>query len=81
MKVKYLAVLVLGFLMASCQSDPMFRSYVAAHRMSYQSNLLLNEKLIKDNPAIQESDKAAFARKLEAEGQMIESAEKALGVK
>jgi hypothetical protein len=81
MKIKYLAAIVVGLFLASCQSDPMFRSYVAAHRLSYQASEVLNQKLIVDNPAIQETDKAAFARKLEAERQMIESAEKALGVK
>lgn len=81
MKIKYLAALVIGLCLASCQSDPMFRSYVAAHRLSHQANLVLNQKLIAENPAIQESDKVAFSRKLAAEGQMIESAEKALGVK
>ena len=79
MKIKYIALLLIGITMTSCvQQDYNFRSYVAAHRMSYTASEVLNRKLIQDNPAISETDKATFTRKLEAENLMITEAEKLL---
>lgn len=67
--------------MSCISNDPMFRGYVAAHRASHEAGKVLNNKLIAENPAISELDKKTFLRWLEAEGQMIKSAEETLGVK
>lgn len=80
MKHKLLSLLALS-LLAGCQCDTNFKAYVAAHRLSYDANVLLNQKLIQQNPAISEQDKATFSAKVEAEGAMISDAEKLLGVK
>jgi hypothetical protein len=80
MKLKVLSLLGLS-LLASCQCDTNFKTYVAAHRLSYDANVLLNQKLIQQNPAISDQDKATFAGKLEAEAAMITEAEKLLGLK
>lgn len=79
MKIKYIALLLLGVSMTSCvQQDYNFRSYVSAHRLSYVAGEVLYKKLIEENPAISEADKITFKRRLDAENMMITGAEQLL---
>jgi len=80
MRPKYLILIALAFF-SGCCTDTNFKSYVMAHRLSYNANALINEKLIQQNPAISEQDKATFKGKIEAEEAMITEAEKLLGIK
>jgi hypothetical protein len=80
MSHKYLILLALA-LCSACCTDTNFKTYVAAHRLSYNANQLINDKLIQQNPAISSEDKATFKGKLEAEDAMITEAEKFLGIK
>jgi len=80
MNPKYLILIGLAFL-SGCCTDTNFKSYVMAHRLSYNANSLINDKLIQQNAAISEQDKATFKGKLDAEDAMITEAEKLLGLK
>lgn len=80
MRPKYLILMALAFL-SGCCTDTNFKSYVMAHRLSYNANVLINDKLIQQNPAISDQDKATFKGKIEAEEAMIMEAEKLLGIK
>lgn len=82
MKVKHVFALILTLGLVSCINvDPMFRGYVTAHRLSHEADKIFNQKLIAENPAISDLDKATLLRKLEAEELMISEAEKVLGTK
>ena len=82
MKIKHILAVVLTLGLTSCINvDPMFRGYVTAHRSMHEANKLFNQKLIVENPAISEMDKATLLRVLEAEELMISETEKTLGVK
>jgi len=75
-KTHLVSLLTLGLFSVGCvNNDYNFRAYVGNHRLLYDANKLLNEKVIKDNPAISDVDKASYMRRLEAEGKMITDAE------
>lgn len=77
--MKKISLMLLGLLSVSCvNNDYNFRGYVAAHRLSYEADVLLNQKVIQDNPAISPEDKATFKRRLDTELNMITEAEKLL---
>lgn len=83
MKVKLklkLAMVICLLGLASCAS-PEFKAYVNAHRLNHDVMGPHYSRYIQADPTLDEAAKRTFLRRVEAEEEMINSAEQALGLK
>lgn len=76
-----IGALLLGVLLSSCVTDPTFKAYVQAHRLSWEARNDTYISLVEESTKISPEDKLIIKRKEAQEEEMIKAAEKHLGLK